>query len=830
MNNAEKYFPMPEINTLRSSALSASLRLSSKSLRLLKEFSKIVVVLGALLTLFVQVSVPQTQDQIRQAEEALKRLSGEEVDSKLKELGLTRWEAIRRAQDQGLTLENFLQRTDVPPVRPDERVDTVAGFQLPKREKVKVEGELKKPVYVPGFTGRIGVDSTLKPFGHDIFQYSPATFEPVLNLATPPSYALGPTDQVVINVWGETKLYHQLTVNREGNVVIPDVGPVNANGLMIEQFREKLVRRMSEVYSGLNNGRPGANTFLDVSLGKVRTIQVFILGLVNQPGGYSLSSLSTVLHALYLSGGPTVEGSLRNIGIVRGGKSQMMVDLYEYLVTGKRTGDVRLQDGDVLYVYPAQKRVALVGNIPRPAIYEVGEKETLRDLVEMGGGVRFDTDFRRVHIERVVPFELRAKYQQGMLDIDVDFQSMNELKTSTAGLEDGDVVSVFRFSTLPENRVFITGSVNKPGPFAYKPGMRISDLIADADSLERGTFLERGLLYRMLPNLRREIVPFAVSRALENDTTHNLVLQNEDSVAIFRESEFRPVQSVAISGAIGQSDYYTRHEGMTIHDLVMIAGGLTEDAALTGWEISRVDTSELGVYTKIIKIAEPFNYSSTGGVGNVLLRDFDYIFIPSDPKFTQQKFVEVSGYVMFPGPYTIRYEGEKLSDIIQRAGGLRPGAYLEGSRFFRKGAIGDKIQAGQVPLDFRNAIGDANSRDNLVLYERDSIYISYLEDVVRVYGEVFVPSAILYKPGEDEDYYIEQAGGLKDEADESRVYVLLPGGKKWESGDILPGSAVYVPKEIEKEDKTLPIIRDLATILASLAAITVALVQVTRAQ
>ncbi|MEX1137894.1 MAG: polysaccharide biosynthesis/export family protein, partial [Bacteroidota bacterium] len=428
-------------------------------------------ILGFALVLASQASVPQTQDQIRQAEEALKRMSGDEIDSKLKELGLTRWEAIRRAQDQGITLENYLNKTSLAPVRPDERVDTAAGFSLPTVDKVKGALERKKPVFIPGFTGRINVDSTLRPFGHDIFQYSPATFEPVLNLATPPSYALGPTDQVVINVWGETKLFHQLTVNREGNVVIPDVGPVNANGLTIEQFREKLVRRMSEVYSGLNNGRAGANTFLDVSLGKVRTIQVFILGLVNQPGGYSLSSLSTVLHALYLSGGPTVEGSLRNIGIVRGGKTQMTVDLYEYLVTGKRTGDVRLQDGDVIYVYPAQKRAALVGNIPRPAIYEVGEKETLKDLVEMGGGIRFDTDFRRVHIERVVPFEQRAKYQEGMLDIDIDFPSMEHLKKSATGLEDGDVVSVFRFNTHPENRVVITGHVNKPGPFAHRPGM-----------------------------------------------------------------------------------------------------------------------------------------------------------------------------------------------------------------------------------------------------------------------------------------------------------------------------------------------------------------------
>jgi len=774
-----------------------------------------------------------SQDGLRsRAEEALKRMSGEEIDAKLGEMGMTRWEAIRRAQDQGITLEQFLQATDKRPLRPDERSrDTVRVGRLQDLVQPRAdEGEKKKvrKVYVPGFTNRFGVDSTIVPFGFDIFAYPASTFEPVLNMATPPTYALGPGDEIVITVWGETKLYHQLDVNREGNVIVPDVGPVSANGQTIEQFRERLLRRMSEVYSGLNNGRPGANTFLDVSLGKLRTIQVFVLGLVKQPGGYTLSSMSTVLHALYLAGGPTVEGGLRNIGIVRAGRKNMTADLYEYLVTGNRTGDVRLQDGDVVYVYAAAKRVAIIGNVVRPAIYELGEKETLKDLLEMGGGTRFNTDFRRVHIERVVPFDQRDKYPQGMLDIDVSFRSLSEFRNASTPLEDGDIVSVYRMTTLPENRVFITGSVNKPGPFAYRSGMRISDLIADADSLARGTFMDRGLLFRMLPNLRRQTMSFSVQGVMENHPGDNLELANEDSVVLFREKEFRPVRSVAISGAVAVPNYYTRHEGMTVHDLVLVAGGLMEDAASTGWEISRIDTTELGVYTRVIKLNEPFDYSSDAGAGRVELRDFDYVFVPSDPKFTVQKFVDIGGYVMYPGPYPIRYEGERLADIIQRAGGLRPGAYLEGSRFYRRGGYADSIQTGQIPIDFRKAVGDPNSRDNVVLYENDSIYISYFEDVVRVFGEVFVPSAILYKEGEDEDYYIEQAGGLKDEADESRIYVMLPGGKKWEKGDILPGSAVYVPKRVEKEDKTLPVLRDLATILASLAAITIGIIQVTK--
>ncbi|MBI4418632.1 MAG: SLBB domain-containing protein, partial [Ignavibacteriales bacterium] len=714
-------------------------------------------------------------------------MSAEEIDAKLGELGMTRWEAIRRAQDQGITLEQFLQKTAERPLRPDEirRVDTVQAVQLRDLMKPREEVEKKpKKIYVPGFTGRFGVDSSLAPFGFDIFTYPSSTFEPVLNIATPPLYALGPGDEIVVTVWGETKLYHQLQVNREGNVIIPDVGPVNANGQTIEQFREKLLRRMSEVYSGLNNGRPGANTFLDVSLGKLRTIQVFVLGLVKQPGGYSLSSMSTVLHALYLSGGPLIEGGLRNVGIVRAGRKNLSVDLYEYLITGSRTGDIRLQDGDVVYVYPAQKRAAIVGNVVRPAIYELGEKETLKDLLEMGGGVRFNTDFRRVHIERVVPFEMRAKYPQGILDLDVNFTNLADFRNSTKALEDGDIVSVYRMTTLPENRVYITGNVNNPGPFAFRPGMKISNLIADADSLARGTFMDRGLLFRMLPNLRRQTRSFSVTGVFANHPEDNFELANEDSVVIFKESKFRPVRSVAISGAIGIPNYYTRHEGMTVHDLVLVAGGLMDEAASTGWEISRVDTSELGVYTQIIKITEPFQYTSDLGAGAIELHDFDYVFVPANPKFTVQKFVDVRGYVMFAGPYPIRYEGEKLADIIQRAGGLRPGAYLEGSRFYRRGGYADSVQTGQIPIDFRKAIGDINSRDNIVLNEGDSIHISFFEDVVRVFGEVFVPSAILYKKGEDDDYYIDQAGGLTDEADKSRIYVLLPGGKKWESGDI----------------------------------------------
>lgn len=779
----------------------------------------------SVLCLFLAFPLPaQTRDQVRQAEEQLRTLSPEQIEAKLKELGMSRWEAIRRAQEVGITLEDYVGRIAVQEEEALQPTfgDTTKSPLIPRIRKPLAIPAKKELLIIPGFSGRAGIDTTTRPFGYDLFDFPESAFEPSLYVAAPPSYVLGPGDELAVNVWGETKLNYLLVVNREGNLVVPEVGPISTNGLTIQQFRDKLVRRMTAVYSGLRNGSADANTYLDVSLGKLRSIQVFIVGEVRKPGGYIISSMATVFHALYKAGGPTVNGSLRHIGIVRSSGQVPEVDVYDYLVRGDRSKDLRLQDGDIVSIAPARRRVALVGSVTRPAIYEVGDKETLKDLLGMGGGSRFDTDLRRVHIERIIPFDQRAKYAKDVLDIDLNFATVKEFQSNTAPLIDGDIVSIFRITQLPENRVYITGSVKKPGPFQLQPRMRIKDLMMAADSLTRGTFMDRGLLVRMLPNLRRETVPFSPRLAMAEDPAGNFELQNEDSVVIFSERDFFPIGRVGITGAVRKPDYYPRHQRMTLSDLIVMAGGLQESAELTGWEISRLDTTALGVYAKVIKVNHPFEYNEENQDQGLVLRDFDYVFVPTNPKFQMQKFVDIQGFVLYPGPYPIRFEGERLADAIKRAGGLRPGAYLEGSRYFRRGVEGAKILIGQVPIDFKEALEEPTSRDNLVLYERDSVYISYLEDVIRVSGEVFVPSAILYKRGEGMSYYVDQAGGMTDDADDDRVYAFQPGGKKYDGGELLPGGQVFVPKKIEKEDKTLPIIRDLATILASLAAITVA--------
>lgn len=789
----------------------------------------------ALLAGIAQLTAQSKQDVKQQAETQLRQMTAEEVERVIKEYGMTVEEATRRAQSFGISLQQYLARKAAQREREESAgalvFDPRLNWQIvapnmtvnDSTERTKQEKLADELMVVPGFHGRRGVDSLVQPFGYSFFHNPPSTFMPSVTVATPPSYVLGAGDEIMATVWGETQLLHQLQVNREGNVYVPDVGLIAAQGLTIQQFRVRLLHRMAAVYSSLGDRRGKPSASLDVSLGKIKTIQVLVLGEVQKPGGYALSSMSTVLHALYLAGGPTTDGTLRNLQIMRKGETIAGIDLYSYILQGDRSADVALQDGDIVFVKPVSRRVAVVGRVLRPAIYELRDAEQLGDLVKLAGGLRFDAYADRLHIERIVPFDRRHEYDRDVMDFDATFDRVSSLLSSKTALENGDIVSVYGVDSRFQNRVVITGNVNKPGPFELQVGMRVADLIHAADSLKLSTFSERATLYRTLPNLRIQVLGFNPRLALEGVETENLLLMNEDSIMVYTDAQFNPRHTVQVFGAVRQPGEYPRYDDMRMSDLVVMAGGLAVGASLTAWELSRVDTNDLNTYTHLLKVDSPKNYWERNGDGDNRLQDFDVLFVPFDPRFSTQKFVKISGYVMFPGVYSIRFEGERVAEVFKRAGGLRPGSYLEGSRLIRR-----FNNSGLVPLDFRQAIENPESRDNVVMYDGDSIHVAYTEDVVYVSGEVYVPSPVLFEDGEGLDYYIEQAGGYKEEAEEGNTVVFLPGGKKWESGDILPGSTILVPRKIEKPDDTLPIVRDLVTILASLAAITVAMIQVSK--
>jgi polysaccharide biosynthesis/export protein len=768
-----------------------------------------------------------------EAETVLGNMTPEEIDNKLKELGITREEAVDRAAALNINLEEYLSKKQPLPSSTADTLNRTA--QNPENSnpiKSKVMPEFFKTMkdsVVPGFEGRPQA-VRLEPFGYSIFQYPLSTFEPILNIATPPSYALGPGDEVIISVWGDTKLYYQLPVNREGNVLVPDIGPIGANGLTIQQLKGKMARRMTAVYSSLRNGESGATSFLDVSLGKLRTIQIFVLGEVQKPGGYALSSLSTAIHALYLSGGPTINGSLRTIQIVRGGTVSGTLDFYDYALRADNSKDIRLQDGDIVFVKPVGIRAGIAGIVLRPAMYEMKEKENLGTLLGFAGGLRFDAYFQRIHIERLIPFDEQKNYSKNFLDFDLHFNTYQEAVESKFEIQSGDIVSVLQAGVLPEDRVTITGSVKKPGNFQLKPGMRVKDLLLEADSLARNTFSERGTLFRLLPNLRREIISFNPRLVFIGEPQNNIELKNEDSLVIYTESQFFPEHTVSVGGAVRKPGTYPRHDSMTVADLVVMAGGLTEGASYSSWELSRLDTTQIGTLSTIKKFDVQNAYWEERNGESSILQDYDHLMVPSNPKYNLQRVVEIYGYVLYPGSYALRIENEKLSSLITRAGGLRPGAYLEGSTLIRKWNY-----AGLVPIDFKKALEDTESSENLKLLAGDSIMISFQQEVVMVRGEVFVPAAVVHKKGASLSYYLDQAGGMKDEADEDRVVVTLPNGRKWEKGwfifsnpDILGGSKIFVPKKIETKTETLSILSGWATIMASLAAITIGIIQITK--
>ncbi|MGA7161816.1 MAG: SLBB domain-containing protein [Bacteroidota bacterium] len=795
--------------------------------------------------LFASPLFSQTQEEVKaQAEGQLQAMTPDQIDKKLQELGLSRDEAIQKAKEYGISLEQYLQKSPtseqlvVPqsPVKETEKQITLRD-SLARKDSVLRAERMKREI--PGFRGRTGID-TVVPFGYDIFQAPATTFETSLNVPPPPSYILGPGDEIIITVWGETQLYYRLIVTKEGAITIPDVGQIPVSGMTLEKAYQVLVRRMTRLYSGLKEGAPSANTYLDVSMGKLRSIQVYVLGEVNKPGGYQLSSMSTAFTALYYAGGPTLNGSLRNVRVMRSEskgdaaqpstKVASVIDVYDYAIKGDKSKDIRLEDGDVVLVKPVGRRVALIGKVLRPAIYELKEKEKLGDLIATAGGLQFDAYTDRIHIERIVPFVDRSQFRNNILDIDVRFENVQKLLSSPLDLEDGDVVTVFAVNQSRENLVTLFGNVKKPGKFQLLPGMKVKDLISAADSLLEDTFGEKAIILRTYSNSHKEVLSFNLNRAMAGDPANNLELQRLDEVTVYSQQYFFPRRSVEISGGVRTPGKYWRSDGLTVSKLMILAGGITQDASVDSIEVTRIDTTNEHSVAETFQFTLPHDFWQVDSLQDFLLQDLDHVTIKLSPKFSLPRLVTIRGEVRYPGQYAIRTEGERLSSFIARAGGLKSTAYLEGSRLTRT-----LDTAGLVPIDLKTALSDPNSRDDIEMLQGDIVDISFNSNVVQVKGQVFVPSAVLYQKGASLSYYLSQAGGATDSADVGRIYVTLPNGKKWRSGgffsagdEILPGSLVYVPQKVERPDNTLQVLTSWATVMASLAAITVALVQVTK--
>lgn len=656
---------------------------------------------------------------------------------------------------------------------------------------------------------------SIQPFGYDIFNLAKITFEPNPTVTVPDNYLVGPGDELIITVWGATQLHYQLTVQRNGSVLLPNVGLVSVNGKTLEDLRKVMLQRMSRYYSGLKYGKSGASSFLDVSVGQLKSIRIFVLGEVKKPGGYVLSSMATVFTGLYHAGGPTFKGSLREIEVKRNNEIISSIDMYDYLISGDNSNDIRLENGDIVFVKPMGKKITLDGEVFRPAQYELRPDETFKELLAFAGGYTYNADLDRLSIKRVIPFAEREHYNN-----DIVFIDFSASQSDAIAMTDGDEVKVFPVTGMYENFVAITGAVAKPGEFALTEGMTIRGLIEKAEGILGEAFLQKGEIVRTHPDLSREIISFNVTKVLEGNEYHDIMLMNLDALHIYSLNEFRDNGYVGINGAVRRPGTYTLIDSMTLIDVILKAGGFKDKASMTkAIEVYRLDDSEVYHFSKKYTIA------SVGGVVDIhtmkpfYLDKYDRIFIRENPAFVLQKTIAIRGEVTYPGVYPIESNTIRISDIILKAGGLKEDAFIDGFEFKRK----EKIVFLDLHDILRKAKKVKKSKYDIFLRDGDELLITQNPHVVKVIGEVMAPALVLFQKGKSVKYYIEQAGGYTDASDKKRTQVKLANGKMWKKKCLIfhppltAGTIITVPKKVEKETRFWEYSRDIVAIISGLA-------------
>lgn len=681
-------------------------------------------------------------------------------------------------------------------------------------------------------------DSGFNIFGFDLFRSGATRVDASVMGPVDDNYRLGPGDRLVLILTGDVEASAALDVTREGFVVIPQVGLLSVSNLTLAQLNDVLYSRLGRVYSGVRRGS-SATTRFSISVTRLRTNQVYVLGEVERPGSYMVSSAGTALTSLYAAGGPTANGSLRQVQIKRGGRTVSTVDLYDYMLRGDASKDARLETGDIVFVPSRGMRVRVIGEVVRPATYELKPNETLADLITAAGGFNSVAMQRRVQIERILPSGQRSADGRDRITIDVASDNMMN-GGGAVPLAGGDVVRVFAIAERVRNTIAVDGNVWSPGPQGLAPGMTIAQAIRAAGGLKPDSYLGQVLVSRMRGDSTRVQLRAAFRDTL-GAVEGDFPLVEDDVVQVFSLSRFRPDRFVAVGGAVRKGGRFKYHIGMTVRDLVLLAGGLKEGAYLKEAEIARLpeDRGTAATATTIRvpldstylferKAGEPYLGApglpaASGGAAETELRPYDNVLILMQPSWELQRVVTVDGEVRFPGQYALKTRNERLSDIIERAGGFTAEAYPEGAVFVRT-----KGDVGRVAIDVPQAMRRTDSPENLLLQDADQITIPGRSTIVTVRGAVNAPNVVAYVPGKNLRYYVGQAGGSARESDYGRAFVTQANGKREVTNKRfllpdgvpkpLPGAIVIVP-ERDPLDRTnyVQVLAALAPILASLA-------------
>lgn len=688
-------------------------------------------------------------------------------------------------------------------------------------------------------------ENKLKIFGAELFNKGKLTFEPNLRMATPKNYILGPDDEIVIDIFGYQEANHRLKITPDGNINIPYVGVIYINGLTIEQATNRIIDKLSKNgYSNINSGR----TKVQISLGSIRSIKITLLGQVKKPGTYTLPSLATVFNALYSSGGPTDNGSFRNIQIIRNNTIVDTLDIYDFLVQGIQSHNIRLEDQDVIRIPTYTKRVTITGQIKREGIYEIKQGEHLTDILNFAGG------FSDTAYTAAISVIQNTNTQKKVIDVSAD-------SFATYIPKNADIYTIGKILDKYENRVQIQGAVFRPGSYEWKNGLTLLQLIEKAQGLKEDAFIKRGIITRLKPDLTPSYINFNIDDILSHNVP-DITLQKEDIINIRSIFDLKEQFNVSIEGEIRTPAQYNYYEGMTLQDLILLAGGFKENASTTNIEIARR-----------LKNGSPLNLDSTttsiikiGTAGDIfdmkipiILEPFDKIVVHSSPSYFPQKTVKVEGAVLYPGDYSLATQNERVSNLLRRAGGLLPTANQEATYILRlrdTAAINKRKQQLLKTLSTNkdsvvNEFSDESLYDRLTLnldkikkqpgssidvflVEGDILRIEKNISTVKISGFVYTPSIQPYEKGRSLKYYIDNAGGLTTAARKRGIHIIYPNGEARKVKKFLffttypqvkPGSEIVVPKIVrEKRGLSTAEVISITTATASLATVVLVLI------
>ena len=657
-------------------------------------------------------------------------------------------------------------------------------------------------------------------FGRNIFNTRNLTFEPSVNLATPSNYRLGPGDEVIIDIWGASQNTIRQQISPEGTINISKIGPVNLSGMTVSAANDYLKAALNKIYNGLNNTTDPTSD-IRLTLGNIRTIQINVMGEVVQPGTYALSSFSTVFHALYRAGGVSDIGSLRNVQLVRNGKNIATIDVYEFIMKGNTQDDIRLQEGDVVIVPAYDVLVKISGKVKRPMRFEMKKGESLSTLITYAGG--FDAD--------AYTRSLRVVRQNGE---EYEVNTVKDMDYSIYKMRNGDVVTAEAILNRFTNKLEIRGAVYRPGIYQLSGKLNtIRELVNEAQGLTGDAFLNRAVLYRQREDLTSEVVPVDI-RSIMDGTSPNLALMKNDILYIPSIHDLEDRGNVTVHGEVAHPDSYPYADNMTLEDLIIQAGGLREAASTVRIDVSRriknprstADNDTIGqMYSFSLKDGFVID-----GQPGFILQPYDQVYVRRSPGYQAQQNVAIEGEILFGGNYAMTSREERLSDLVNKAGGPTSYAYLRGAKLTRvanaseKKRMSDVVRLMQrqlgeamidslgirvedtftVGIDLEKALSNPKGNADLVLREGDVISVPKNNNTVTINGAVMVPNTVSYIQGKDVDYYLNQAGGYSDNAKKSKKFIVYMNGQVTKvkgSGkkQIEPGCEIIVPSKAKKK-------------------------------